>query len=47
MNINKKGSLFPVLFTSILDNAYLIQFLLEESKGLSQLINNNDNFDSE
>ena len=45
--LDKKGSLFPVLFTSILDNAYLIQFLLEESKGLNQLINNNDNFDSE
>ena len=45
--LDKKGCLFPVLFTSILDNAYLIQFLLEESKNLNQLINNNDNFDSE
>ena len=45
--LEKKGNLFSVLFTTILDNEYLLQFLLEETKNLSQLINNNDNFDSE
>ena len=45
--LEKKGNLFSVLFTSILDNAHLILFLLEEIKSLNQLINNIDNFDSE
>ena len=45
--LEKKGNIFSVLFTTILDNTYLIQFLLEETKNLNQLINNCDNFDSE
>ena len=45
--LDKKGTLFPVLFTNILDNAKLIQFLLEETKNLKQLIKNKDNFDAE
>ena len=45
--LEKKGNMFSVLFTMILDNSMLIQFLSEETKNLNQLINNNDNFDSE
>ena len=45
--LEKKGNLFSVLFTSILDNTHLILFLLDEIKSLNQLINNIENFDSE
>ena len=45
--LEKKGNLFSVLFTNILDNIYLIQFLLEETKNLNHLLNSNENFDSE
>ena len=45
--LEKKGDLFSVLFVNILDNAKLIQFLLEETKNLKQLTNNTENFDAE
>ena len=45
--LEKKGNLFSVLFTIILDNIFLIQFLLEETKNFNHLLNNNDNFNSE
>ena len=45
--LEKKGDLFSVLFVNILDNAKLIQFLLEETKNLKQLANNTENFDAE
>ena len=45
--LDKKGQLFSVLFANMLDNAKLIQFLLEESKTIKQLINNKENFDNE
>ena len=45
--LDKKGQLFSVLFANMLDNAKLIQFLLEETKNIKQIINNKENFDSE
>ncbi len=45
--LEKKGTLFSVLFTNLLDNAKLMTFLLEETKNLKQIIKLKENFDSE
>ena len=44
--LEKKGNIFSVLFTTILDNIFLIQFLLEETKNFNHLLNSNENFNS-
>ena len=45
--LEKKGDLFSVLFANMLDNSKLIQFLLEETKTLKQIINNKESYDIE
>ena len=45
--LSEKGDLFSVLFTNMLDIGKMLQFLIEETKNLKQIIRNKENFDNE